>query len=513
MVSVATFTSGREQPIWLATHEQPAFSPLTGNTSADVCVIGAGLAGLSTAYRLAREGLSVIVLEDGCVGSGETGRTTAHLSNVIDDRYTEIERIHGKAGARLAAASHSAAIDRIEQTIQEETIACDFRRVDGYLILSSEHRSELLREEQTAAQEAGLQNVELLDRCPLLKDVSQPCLRFRHQAQFHVLQYLSGLANALTKRGGQVFTQTHAIEIRGGRHAYVRTASGLKVEAQKSIVVATNTPINDRITMHTKQSAYRTYVVGCRIPKDSVSVALYWDTSDPYHYVRLQSLSETEDVLIIGGEDHKTGQPGDGDRWARLMEWAQTWFPAAQTMEFKWSGQVMESIDGLAFIGRNPGDDDNVYIVTGDSGMGMTHGTIASMLLSDLICGRDNPWTDLYDPARMRLSAAGEFTRENANVVGQYTRWLKPGEVESVDEIPLGQGAIMSQGASKLAVFRDSGGTAHVRSAVCPHLRCLVGWNKTEQTWDCPCHGSRFDRYGKVINGPANEDLAKSRPE
>ena len=232
MVSVATFTSGREQPIWLATHEQPAFSPLTGNTSVDACVIGAGLAGLSTAYRLAREGLSVIVLEDGFVGSGKTGRTTAHLSNVIDDRYSEIERIHGKVGARLAATSHSAAIDRIEQTIQEETIACDFRRVDGYLILSSEHRSELLREEQTAAQEAGLQNVELLDRCPLLKVVSQPCLRFRHQAQFHVLQYLSGLANALIKRGGQVFTQTHAIEIRGGRHAYVRTASGLKVEAQ-----------------------------------------------------------------------------------------------------------------------------------------------------------------------------------------------------------------------------------------------------------------------------------------
>jgi glycine/D-amino acid oxidase-like deaminating enzyme/nitrite reductase/ring-hydroxylating ferredoxin subunit len=512
MTSGATFSSGREQSLWLATHEQPAFSPLTINTSADVCVIGAGLAGLSTAYRLAREGLSVIVLEDGFVGSGETGRTTAHLSNVIDDRYTEIERIHGQDGARLAAASHSAAIDEIERTIQNAKIECSFCRLDGYLILSPEHTVDLLREEQTAAQKAGLNTVELLDRCPLLTDVAQPCLRFPHQAQFHVLQYLSGLAHAFIKRGGQLYTQTHATDIRGGRQAYVRTASGLKIEA-KSIVVATNTPINDRVTMHTKQAPYRTYVVGSRIPTESVPLALYWDTGDPYHYVRLQSFSDTEDVLIIGGEDHKTGQPDDGDRYARLMEWAQKWFPSVKTMDFKWSGQVMESIDGLAFIGRNPGDEDNVYIVTGDSGMGMTHGTIASLLLTDLICGRENPWTDLYDPSRIRLKAAAEFTRENVNTAGQYTRWIKPGEVESIEEIAPGQGAIMSKGASKLAVYRDSSGTAHIRSAVCPHLRCIVGWNSDEQTWDCPCHGSRFDRYGKVMNGPANEDLAKASIE
>jgi Rieske Fe-S protein len=151
-----------------------------------------------------------------------------------------------------------------------------------------------------------------------------------------------------------------------------------------------------------------------------------------------------------------------------------------------------------------------VYIVTGDSGMGMTHGTIASILLSDLICGRENPWTQLYDPARIPLRAAAEFARENVNVAGQYVKWMKPGEVKTVDEIALGQGAIISKGMSKLAVYRDKNGTTHIRSAVCPHLRCIVGWNGTEQTWDCPCHGSRFDRYGKVINGPANEDLTKA---
>jgi Rieske Fe-S protein len=176
---------------------------------------------------------------------------------------------------------------------------------------------------------------------------------------------------------------------------------------------------------------------------------------------------------------------------------------------FQWSGQIMETIDGLAFIGHNPGDD-NVYIVTGDSGMGMTHGTIAGMLLTDLIAGRANPWTELYDPARVRVKAATEFARENVNVAGQYMKWVKPGEVESAEDIIPGQGAIVSKGTTKLAVYRDSAGKAHVRSAVCPHLRCLVSWNGDEQTWDCPCHGSRFDRYGKVLNGPANTDLART---
>ena len=507
MASESTVTSGKEQSLWLATYEQPAFSSLTTNTIADVCVIGAGLAGLSTAYQLAGEGLSVVVLEDGFVASGETGRTTAHLANAIDDRYTEIERIHGKEGARLAASSHTAAIDRIEDIIQVERIECDFRRVDGYLILSPEHEVKLLSDERNSAREAGLTTVELLDRCPLLTNILRPCLRFPRQAQFHVLQYLSGLAQAFIKRGGHIYTQTHAVEVRGGHHPSVRTVAGLKVDAH-CIVVATNSPINDLLTMHTKQAPYRTYVIGTRVPKESVPQALYWDTSDPYHYVRVQSLSAREDVLIIGGEDHKTGQADGTDRYAKLLEWGRKWFPEAKTTDYQWSGQVMESIDGLGFIGRNPGED-SVYIVTGDSGMGMTHGTIASILLSDLVCGRENPWTQLYDPARLSLWAAPEFARENMNVASQYMKWIKPGEVESLDDIAPSQGAILNKGTSKLAVYRDNNGKAHIRSAICPHLRCIVGWNGTEHTWDCPCHGSRFDCYGKVINGPANDDLAK----
>jgi glycine/D-amino acid oxidase-like deaminating enzyme/nitrite reductase/ring-hydroxylating ferredoxin subunit len=443
----------------------------------------------------------------GFIGSGETGRTTAHLSNVIDDRYTEIERLHGERGARLAAESHTAAITCIEDTVSKEGISCDFQRVDGHLILSPEHEEQLLLEEQAAAQRAGLTKVELLKQAPLSR-VDRPCLRFPQQAQFHPLGYVAALADLIVKHGGQIYTQTHATDITDGPTVRVKTASGLTVES-KAVVVATNTPINDRVAIHTKQAAYRSYVVGFIIPRESVPRGLYWDTQDPYHYVRLQRYNDSEDVLIVGGEDHKTGQADDTDRHSRLIAWARGWFPMATMAAFQWSGQIMESIDGLAFIGRNPGDH-NVYVATGDSGMGMTHGTIAGMVLADLIGGRANPWAELYDPARVRVRAATEFARENINVAGQYMRWVKPGEVESPEEIFPGQGAIVSKGATKLAVYRDSAGRAHMRSAVCPHLRCIVTWNGNEQTWDCPCHGSRFDRYGKVLNGPSNTDLEQA---
>ena len=507
MASGAAYTSGRQESIWLQTEPQPAFAQLSVNTSADVCVIGGGLAGLTTAYLLARDGASVLLLEDGFIGSGETGRTTAHLSHVIDDRYTEMERLHGEQGARIVAASHSAAISRIEQTIQEERIQCNFGRLDGYLILSPEHEESVLKEELAAAHRAGLKKAELLKEPPL-SQVHRPCLRFPDQAQFHPLQYLNALSKAILKRGGQIYTQTHVAEVFDGSPARIKTASGLTVES-RSIVVATNTPINDRVTIHTKQAAYRTYVVGFVIPKGTVPLGLYWDTTDPYHYVRLHTYSEREDVLIVGGEDHKTGQADETDRHGRLIEWARGWFPTAAMPAFHWSGQVMESIDGLGFIGRNPGEQ-HVYITTGDSGMGMTHATIAGMLLSDLIAGRKNPWADLYDPARIRVGAASEFARENVNVAGQYMKWIKPGEVERIEDIIPGQGAIVSKGTTKLAVYREPSGESHVRSAVCPHLKCIVGWNAEEQTWDCPCHGSRFDRYGKILNGPANRDLDKA---
>jgi Rieske Fe-S protein len=299
----------------------------------------------------------------------------------------------------------------------------------------------------------------------------------------------------------------------GGVPADIETEAGPLVTADVAVVVATNSPINDKVSIHTKQHPYLTYAIGVRVPRDAVALALYWDTQDPYHYVRLAGTPEAagdadHDVLIVGGEDHKTGQVHDqAERYGRLEAWARERFLVMGEVVFRWSGQVMETIDGLAFIGRNPLDKDNVFIVTGDSGMGMTHGTLAGILLTDLIQGRDNPWAKVYDPARKTLRAALEFTRENINVVRQYAGWVTRGEVSSVDEVKPGTGALLRRGLTKVAVYRDEEGKVHEYSAVCTHLGCLVEWNDAEKTWDCPCHGSRFDRHGAVINGPAIRGL------
>jgi Rieske Fe-S protein len=252
-------------------------------------------------------------------------------------------------------------------------------------------------------------------------------------------------------------------------------------------------------------------VLGFRIPKGSVQPGLYWDNDEPYHYIRLQSTAETDvsgfERLIVGGEDHKTGQIDNAaEPFKKLEYWAREHFPMVGELEFEWSGQVLEPVDSLAFIGPNPVDK-NVYIATGDSGNGMTHGTIAGILLTDLIMGRENEWEKLYDPKRRTLRAAGSFAKENLNVAGQYGDWARPGEVKSIDEIARGEGAVIREGATKHAIYRDEEGEIHACSAVCTHLGCIVNWNSTEKTWDCPCHGSRFDRFGAVVNGPAIKRL------
>jgi len=483
---------------------------LSKDVVTDVCVVGAGIAGMTTAYLLLREGKSVVVLDDGPIGGGQTQRTTAHLTNAIDDRYINIEDWHGYEGMRMAAESHTAAIDRIEAIVNDKKIECEFERLDGYLLDSSGESLEILQRELLAARRAGLSQIELIPHCPSPGFNTVPCLRFPRQGQFHPLKYLAGLKQAIQRMGGLIFTQTRVEKIESGPPAIVHAYLGTTVTAH-SVVVATNSPFNDFVTIHTKQAAYISYVLGFEVPKGSVTKALYWDTESPYHYVRLQALPESEsngELLIVGGEDHKTGQANDADdRYRRIEEWTRKRFPASGKILYRWSGQVLETIDGLAFIGRNPLDGPNVYIATGDSGQGMTHGTIAGILLTDLILERPNPWSTLYDPSRKTLRAAGRYLQENLNVAAQYTTWMTGGDVDSTQSIAPGTGAIVRAGLSKVAAYRDDRGVLHQCSAVCPHLGCIVEWNRNESTWDCPCHGSRFDKQGHLLCGPANSDL------
>jgi glycine/D-amino acid oxidase-like deaminating enzyme/nitrite reductase/ring-hydroxylating ferredoxin subunit len=502
-------------PVWIDPLKEFQGPPLIDDRITDVCVIGTGIAGLTTAYLLAQAGRKVLLVDANATpGGGETRFTTAHLATALDDRYVELARIRGKDAARLAQASHAAAIDRIESICQSERIECGFRRLAGFLF-PAPGDEKLIQKEYVAAKEAGC-DVELLPEVPLTAIGRGPCLRFARQGTFEPSRYMAGLWSAAARRGVIFLGRTRVTAIEGGDTPTVKTDRGWTIRAA-AVVVATNSPIHTRVAMHTKLAPYSTYAIAGPIPRGCVPDALFWDTLDPYHYIRLVTATDRgdpasdNDLLVVGGNDHKTGQdPDPGRRWDDLESWARERFPRVGAIEHRWSGMVMETLDGLAYIGPDVTGESNVYLATGDSGMGMTHGTIAGILLTDLISGRTNPWAELYDPARLPFRATGEYVSEGANTARQYVDWVTGGDVSSVDEIAKGNGAIVRRGLTKLAVFRDKEGCLHTHSAVCPHLGGLVRWNPAERTWDCPCHGSRFQSTGEVIHGPAHSGLAEA---
>ncbi|MBL8497709.1 FAD-dependent oxidoreductase [Nitrosomonas sp. JL21] len=503
-----TITNGASTSIWHATVSFPDFSPLQNNAQADVCVIGGGIAGLTAAYLLSKQQKKVILIDAFTLGAGETGRTTAHFFPP-DEWYAALEESFGTDHASLIANSYAAATDTVESIIGMEQIDCAFQRVDGYLYaLSSSHYMDI-DQEFDAARRVGVA-VEKLEQIPGIPFVTGPCIRFPHQAQFDPLKYLKGLAEALVRNGGAIYGNTRALKIEDhDNYQTVCTQHG-KIRAP-AVVVATNTPFNDRVVLHTKQAAYRTYVIGVRVPLNALPPILMWDNGDPYYYVRLE-LRNPEcdyDMLLVGGRDHKVGQdPHPEHRYDEIEQWVRERFPMAQSVDYRWSGEIMEPADGAAFLGRNPLDNDNVYVISGDSGNGMTHCTLGGMIVTDLILGRKNPWTSLYDPGRKITHGFFEFVAEQANTLSQYSDWVKGGEVSSIREVPRQEGAIVQDGADKLAVYHDAEGKVHVLSAVCTHLGCIVHFNSAERSWDCPCHGSRFGIDGEVLHGPASAPLS-----
>ncbi|MEX2358940.1 MAG: FAD-dependent oxidoreductase, partial [Pirellulaceae bacterium] len=322
----------------MATTSVPKRSPLQQDISVDVCIVGAGISGLSTAFFLSREGLRVAVLESRQVGSGQTQRTTAHLASALDDFYSEYEEIQGVEKMRLLANSHHSAISKIGKIVQELEVDCQFRRLPGYLFLAPEHSKDLLEKEYAAACRAGIAGLTLLKSPPVKGFDIGPSLYYPDQGQFNPLPYLLGLSEEIERMGGAIYEQTHVQEIRGGEPAEVETAAGPVIKA-KHVVVATNTPVNDRFAMHTKMAPYLTYAISLKVPRNAVTTALYWDTLENYHYVRTQPIDETHDLLIVGGEDHKSGQVSDqAERFGRLEQWTRERFAEAGDVVHQWSG-------------------------------------------------------------------------------------------------------------------------------------------------------------------------------
>lgn len=486
---------------WMTDPADRRAAPLATPTSCDVCVIGGGIAGLTTAYLLADAGKKVVLLEaQPEVGGGETAFTTAHLAWVLDDSFSRLMKVRGADTAKAAADSHRAAIDLIGQIATAERIDCDFKRVDGYLFPGAHPEGVTLREENDAVQKLQLPH-EWRNRVKNGGLWEGECLRFPDQGQFHPIKYLAGLAAAVRRKGGVIHTGTRVTRIDGGEPCTVTTEGGPTVTANH-VVIATNSPFDAGVTLHTKMAAYTTYAVGVEVPPGTVPNSLYWDTEDPYHYIRVQP-GEQSDLLIVGGEDHKTGQEHDqGERWAHLIGWVRQRIPTAGEVKHRWSGQVFETPDGLGLIGRAPWGK-NLFVITGDSGMGLTHGTLGAKLVTNLILDRVDPLAGVYDPNRWMPGALLTLLGEAANAAAQYTDWLTGGDVKSADRIPPGHGAVVRVGLTKHAVYRDKGGKVVELSAVCPHLGGLVRWNPGEQTWDCPCHGSRFSAEGEVMHGPA----------
>ena len=537
-------TSGITESVWYDEVPQPIkFEKLKRNISSseslDVIIVGGGIAGLSTAYLLSKSGKKVILFEDGYICSGETGRTTAHITHALDDRYYNLEKLHGEKGAYLAAESHTAAINKIESIVNEEKIDCDFEKLDGFLFLDSTDKKESLDKELEATHRVGIKSTKIISKVPNLSFDTGPCLLFPNQAQFHPLKYLKGVMGAILHYGGEIYTETHIQDILPPNE--VKTSDGYTAFA-KNIVIATNAPIIDKISkIYDKQQAYRTYVIGARIKKNKIPRALYWDTGNqnsentvaPYHYVRIQSNKEDidskNDILIVGGEDHVTGNITNHkdiqEKYTNLESWTKNRFPI-EDIEFRWSGQVLEPKDGIAFIGYNPGDEEkkNVFIATGDSGNGITHGTIAGIILTDMILGKTNPWVSLYNPSRIPReksdnSKSSEKKEENNNNNNKQessssttTKKNKYSKIKptSLQDLNMEQGIVLQD--EKIAAYKDSNNKLHLYSAVCTHLGCTVTWNNSEKSFDCPCHGSRFSAFtGNAINGPANEELDKKQ--
>ena len=492
--------------LWIDTTPSTSYPSLRGENAADVAIVGGGITGITAAYLLAREGKSVMLVEKGRMAMAETGHTTAHVIEATDADYRDLIKDFGEENARLNTEAIRSSIALIRSLVEELRIDCGLKAVDGYLYAEEEEHREYLQRQQEYLRQAGIET-EWTDEIPL-PFPTVGGVRYRNQYIFHIREYLLAIVEAAAQRGAIFYEDSLVTDVEG---RVVKTAEG-NILAQH-VLLATHVPINDRGTLWTKMYETRTYVVAAPIEPGKVPDALYWDTMFPYHYTRLLETDKGL-FLIVGGEDRDVGKEGnDEERYAVLEEYCRERF-GVTSFTHRWSGQINEPADALPFIGESV-HGKNIWMSTGYSGTGMTYGTLSAMLLTDFVLGRENPYAKLYDPARKKFGAILE------NVVTKATEFPKrmiekltnlDVEAENVDEVEEGEGKIVSMEGTKVAAARIDG-ELRLLNPTCTHMGCTVAWNAAEKSWDCPCHGSRFDTHGEVLNGPATAALSSSCPE
>lgn len=469
----------------------------------DSLIIGGGITGITTALLLQKQGKKCLLVEARNLGFGTTGGTSAHLNTFLDTTYPEIDSDFSKEVSSLMAEGTKKMIEMISTNIQELEIDADFEFKAGYLFSQEEKETAELQSILESSQNAGVEVNEAIENGVPIPFERVLC--FKNQAQFHPLKYILGLAKEFEKLGGKMIEQTFIESTELHEDIHHAKSDKLTLKA-KNIVYATHIPPGINI-LSLRNAPYRSYVLAVKLNSSEYPNCLAYDMQEPYHYFRSHEI-DGQKYLIIGGADHKTGHGDPLKAFEDLEDYARKYFDISE-ISYQWSSQYYVPVDGLPYIGHLPGGDKGIYVATGFNGNGMILGSLSAVLVSDIILGKENPYEKLLSPSRLKpISGFTEFVKENADVAYHFVADRFGAEIiKSTNELAKNEGKIVEFDGDKLALYKDETGKVTALNPVCTHAGCIVNWNPTEKTWDCPCHGGRFSISGKVLNGPPQKDL------
>jgi glycine/D-amino acid oxidase-like deaminating enzyme/nitrite reductase/ring-hydroxylating ferredoxin subunit len=477
------------------------------DTFFDIVIVGGGITGVSVAHIFQKAGKKCLLLEAHSLGYGTTSGTTAHLNTIMDSPYSQTEKNFGEKNAQLVAEIARRSIEHIKQNINEYSIDCGFEELPAYLFSQDEKQTKELDDITEASIKAGV-SIEYVNDMPV-RIPFKKAIRIEQQAKFHPTQYLLALAKAFEEAGGIIVQNCRVLNAEKNEEVVdVQTSLG-KVQAGQ-LIYATHIPPGINL-LHLRCAPYRSYVLAVRLANDDYPDGLAYDMYEPYHYYRTQEVKGKK-YLIAGGEDHKTAHEENTEAcFSRLESHIRKYFDV-ETIAFKWSSQYFEPADGLPYIGHLPGHSKNIYVATGYGGNGMTYSTVAALVLKDLLLNGSGTYTDLFSPSRIKpVAGFGKLVKENLDVAKELIGKILPAEkLEELADLAYGEAKVVKYGGHNIALYKDEQGNLHAVNPVCTHLKCTVSWNMSEKTWDCPCHGSRFDCEGKVVTGPATKDLEKA---